>query len=204
MIDLLVATQNPGKLKEYRDLLHSLNAVRWLSLRDVQLDHMHVEEHGTTFEENARIKAAAYGQASGLLTLADDSGLVVDALDGAPGVYSARYGAPEVTTEIGRYELLLKNLSGIEADQRLAHFVCVVAIYAPNQPIKVAYGKVDGAIAFAARGIHGFGYDPVFLLPDGRTMAEIPPLEKHQISHRGLALQAALPLLQEYIPHDAP
>ncbi|MBI5931199.1 MAG: RdgB/HAM1 family non-canonical purine NTP pyrophosphatase [Chloroflexi bacterium] len=195
---LLVATKNQGKLKEYQEILDGLGDIEWLSLWDVGLGHMEVEETGATFEENAGLKAEAYANAAGMLTLADDSGLVVDALNGAPGVYSARYGAPEAATDIQRYQLLLKNLASVEMPQRTARFACVVGIGLPEQAPEFAVGYVEGHVGFEPRGSNGFGYDPVFLLPDGRTMAELPSDEKHRISHRGRALQAALPILQKY------
>jgi XTP/dITP diphosphohydrolase len=195
MAKLLVATRNRGKVQEYREMLAPLEGMEWLSLWDVGLGEMEVEETGDTFTANATLKAAQYGERAGFLTLADDSGLVVDALGGAPGVYSARYGAPEVTTEAGRYQLLLQNLDGIPHHQRTARFECVVAIAPVNGAIAHARGTVEGHIALSPRGSNGFGYDPVFLMPDGRTMAELPPEEKHRISHRGRALQAALPIL---------
>lgn len=192
---LLVATTNPGKLDEYRDLLSDLD-VQWLSLHDVGLGDMDVEETGTTFDANARLKAEAYGKASGLLTLADDSGLVVDALNGAPGVYSARYGAPEVTSDRGRYQKLLGELKGVPDEKRAARFVCVVAIYAPDGEASLFEGRVEGRIAQAPRGSNGFGYDPVFLFGDfAQTMAEIPEMRKNRISHRANALAAAQPFL---------
>jgi XTP/dITP diphosphohydrolase len=190
---LLVATGNPGKLREYREMLNGLD-VDWVGLGDVGLGDMDVAEAGTTFEANARIKAEAYGKASGLLTLADDSGLVVDALNGAPGVYSARYGSPEVTSDEGRYQKLLQDMYGIE--QRSARFVCVVAIFAPDGGVTLFEGKVEGHIAHRPRGSNGFGYDPVFLVGDGpQTMAEFPHEEKNRISHRANALAAAQPFL---------
>lgn len=195
---LLVATSNPGKLNEFSEMLHDLD-VEWVSLHEVGLAEMDVPETGETFAENAILKARAYHQASGLLTLADDSGLVVDALDGAPGVYSARYGAPEVSTDIGRYQKVLAQLAGVPDERRTARFVCVVAIAAPQQEIITVEGKVKGHIAHAPRGENGFGYDPIFQLADGRTIAEMPSHEKHRISHRGHALRAALPILQALI-----
>jgi XTP/dITP diphosphohydrolase len=196
---LLVATQNRHKIKEFSELLADLPDITWLSLDDVGLAGLDVAETGTTFAENAALKAQAYCQASGLVTMADDSGLIVDALDGAPGVYSARYGGPAVTTDRERYELLLKNLAAIPQAKRTARFACVVAIAVPGQPIEFAYGTVEGHIADGPRGNNGFGYDPVFLLPDGRTLAEYTSPEKNQISHRARALQAALPILRRVL-----
>lgn len=196
---LLVATKNRGKLKEYQEILDGLGDIEWLSLWDVGLGHMDVEETGVTFEENAGLKAEAYANAAGMLTLADDSGLVVDALNGAPGVYSARYGAPGAASDVDRYQLLLKNLTGIEPPQRTAHFACAVALALPGKSPEFAMGRVDGHIGFEPHGSNGFGYDPVFVLPDGRTIAEMPSEEKNRISHRGRALEAALPILKRYL-----
>jgi XTP/dITP diphosphohydrolase len=195
---LLVATTNKGKLAEYRELLADIN-VEWVDLQDVGLDRMEVAETEDTFAANAILKAHAYCEASGLLTLADDSGLVVDVLEGAPGVYSARYGAPEVTTDRGRYEKLLAALQDVPLEKRTARFKCVVALAAPDQEIITVEGKIEGRIAFSPRGSNGFGYDPVFLLSDGRTLAELPSAEKNRISHRGNALEKAHPLLIELI-----
>jgi XTP/dITP diphosphohydrolase len=199
MQKVLVATGNPGKVREYRDMLNDL-ALEWLSLKDVGLDQMEVEETGSTFAENAILKARAYHAASGgLLTLADDSGLEVFALNGAPGVYSARYGAPEVSTEQGRYQKLLATLADIPAEGRGARFVCVIAILAAGQEVMTVEGHLEGSIGWEARGSHGFGYDPVFVMPDGRHLAELLPEEKNPISHRGVALQKALPLLRQIL-----
>lgn len=195
---LLVATTNRGKLAEYRELLADID-VEWVDLQDVGLGTMEVAETEDTFAANAILKARAYCEASGLLTLADDSGLVVDALDGAPGVYSARYGAPEVTTDRGRYEKLLAALQDVPLEKRTARFKCVVALAAPDQEIVTVEGKIEGRIAFSPRGSNGFGYDPVFLLSDGRTLAELPSAEKNRISHRGNALEKAQPLLIQLI-----
>jgi XTP/dITP diphosphohydrolase len=199
---LLVATGNPGKLREYREMLNGLD-VDWVGLGDVGLGDMDVAEAGTTFEANARIKAEAYGKASGLLTLADDSGLVVDALNGAPGVYSARYGSPEVTSDEGRYQKLLQDMYGIE--QRSARFVCVVAIFAPDGGVTLFEGKVEGHIAHRPRGSNGFGYDPLFVFPErGVTMAELTSAEKNAISHRGRAARALAPEVVRLVGGETP
>ena len=149
MTKILVATGNKGKLAEYRDLLQELN-LEWLSLKDVGLANMEVDETGDTFEENARIKAQAYGDAAGLLTIADDSGLEIEVLGGAPGIYSARYGAPEVTTDVGRYQKVLREMEGVT--ERSARFVCVVAIFEPGHGVKLARGDWHGQIGEGPRG----------------------------------------------------
>ncbi|MEP7287086.1 MAG: RdgB/HAM1 family non-canonical purine NTP pyrophosphatase [Chloroflexota bacterium] len=191
MQNLLVASTNAGKLKEFRELMSDL-AVNWVSLADVGLASMDVEETGSTFSENALLKAHAYSAASGLPTLADDSGIVVDALNGAPGVYSARYAptAPE------RNAKLLQALEGMPHEQRTARFVSVIALVMPDGVTVTAEGRVEGHVGTAPRGDQGFGYDPVFLLDDGRSMAELSPAEKNAISHRGRALVRLQPILK--------
>ncbi len=191
MQNLLVASTNAGKLKEYRELLADL-PVNWLSLTDVGLEHMEVEETGETFLANALIKAGAYCAVSKLPTLADDSGIVVDALDGAPGVYSARY-AP---TAEDRNAKLIRALEGIPFEKRTARFVAVIALVLPDQVTITAEGRVEGRVGMEPRGTNGFGYDPVLTLDDGRTMAELPTAEKNMISHRGRALAKLHPILR--------
>ncbi|MBE2192615.1 MAG: RdgB/HAM1 family non-canonical purine NTP pyrophosphatase [Anaerolinea sp.] len=188
---LLVATTNPGKLKEYQEMFADLG-VTWKSLADVGLDGHEVAETGETFRDNALLKAVACAHQSGLPTLADDSGLVVDAIHGAPGVYSARYAptAPERNTK------LLLALEGVPPEQRSARFVCVIACVFPHGVTILSEGNLEGQIGFAPRGSNGFGYDPVVVLADGRTVAELPPAEKNQISHRGQALIKLRPLLE--------
>jgi XTP/dITP diphosphohydrolase len=164
-----------------------------------------VEETGDTFEENARIKALAYARASGLLTLADDSGLEVDALGGAPGVHSARYAGPGAD-DAGRYRKLLAELADVPPKRRAARFRCVVALARPAGILSTAEGTVEGAIGFEPRGSHGFGYDPVFLVEGhgGQTLAELPPDVKNAISHRARAVQAAMPQLRRLIGAKSP
>lgn len=194
MRKLLVASNNPGKLKEYADLLDRLPVTLTSPVQEGL--SLVVEETGETFAQNATLKARAYAEASGLLTLADDSGLEVDALDGAPGVRSARY-AGEGASDEDRYRLLLRNLAGVPQEKRTARFRCVVAVATPQGKVHTAEGRCEGVIGFEPRGTHGFGYDPVFYLPDrGQTMAELPPTVKNRISHRGRAVQAALPVLR--------
>ena len=182
---LLIATSNRGKLQEYRELLEGL-PFALVDLRTAGIDEP-VEETGTTFEENARLKAETYASRSGMLTLADDSGIVVAALGGAPGLLSARYGG-EGLDDIARYRLLLRNLEGRPPSERGARFVCVIALAAPGRGTVTVEGVVEGIIAQAPRGTNGFGYDPIFLLPDrGHTMAELDDEEKNRISHRARA-----------------
>ncbi len=194
-IPLLVATQNQGKLAEYRELLADL-PVQILGAHDIGLSTFEVDESGTTFAENARLKAIAYADASGLLALADDSGLAVDALDGRPGVYSARYGGAGLD-DAGRRRLLLDALRDVEDSRRGARFVCVIAVAEPHDGrFLSATGYCIGRILREERGTGGFGYDRLFL-PDGeqQTFAELSPERKHAISHRGRAAQALKPML---------
>ncbi|MGE5048003.1 MAG: RdgB/HAM1 family non-canonical purine NTP pyrophosphatase [Deltaproteobacteria bacterium] len=188
---LLVATSNPGKLVEIREILGAV-PLELLSLEDVSLPAP--DETGLTFHENAAQKAVACAVQSGLWALGDDSGLCVDALDGGPGVYSARY-AP---TDVERRTKLLRALQGVPEARRGAHFFCAVALCAPDgRRLFRADGRVDGAIAQAPRGTNGFGYDPLFLPAEtpGKTLAELEPLEKNRLSHRGRALERMLPVL---------
>lgn len=191
---LVVATRNPGKVAEYAEMLALLD-VSWLSLDDVRIV-TDVAETGDSFLANAVLKAEAYAEESGLITLADDSGLEVDALDGAPGIYTARYGGFDLTS-VQRYQHLLDNLKGVPLAQRSARFRCVIAIAEPSKGLlATAEGVCEGVIAEEPRGEGGFGYDPVFYLPDrGLTMAQLPSAQKHAISHRGRALRAIQPEL---------
>jgi XTP/dITP diphosphohydrolase len=191
MQQLLIATTNPGKVVEIRTVLADL-AVTCIALADVGFSNMDVEETGDTFIANALLKAHAYSKASGLPTLADDSGISVDALDGAPGVYSARYG-PDAAA---RNAKLLKVLTDVPHEQRTAHFVSVLAFVSRDGITVTTEGTVEGWVAAESRGNNGFGYDPVFQLEDGRTMAELPTVEKNTISHRGRALAKIHPILR--------
>ncbi|MDP2728503.1 MAG: RdgB/HAM1 family non-canonical purine NTP pyrophosphatase, partial [Dehalococcoidia bacterium] len=186
---LLVATNNLHKLEEYRSLLEGL-PLTLRSLRDEGIE-MEVEENGSTFEENASIKARTYASLSGLLTMADDSGLEVASLAGDPGVYSSRYAGPGASDR-QRTEYLLAKMKGLPWKQRKARFRCVIAIAQPGHDLRLCEGRCDGIIALEPRGEHGFGYDPVFYLPDlGVTMAELPSSRKNEISHRALAARQA-------------
>jgi len=190
---LLIATNNRGKLREYATLLAGL-PLALVSLADVGISDA-VEEDGATFEENARIKARAYCALSGLPTLADDSGLEVDALGGAPGVYSARY-AGAGADDAARYRKLLEALKDVPAGRRTARFRCAIALALPDGTEVVAEGSCEGVIGRAPRGQHGFGYDPVFYMPAlGLTMAELSPEVKDRVSHRARALMRMKPAL---------
>ena len=189
---LLLATNNPGKLHELIPLLGALPLYivtpQALGLR------LDVEETGTTYTENACLKAAGFAQASGLLTLADDSGLEVDALGGAPGVYSARYAGADAS-DADRRAKLIHAVRQVPAPRR-ARFRCVIAIAQPGGAIDCFEGICEGEIILEERGANGFGYDPVFYMPEqGCTMAELPSAVKNQMSHRARAVQAAHPFL---------
>ena len=184
-MNVVLASHNKKKIVEMRAILGELG-IEVLSQADVGVD-LEPEETGTTFEENARIKAEAVMRATGLPAIADDSGLVVDALDGAPGVYSARYGG-EGLDDTGRWQLLLKNMEGQE--NRACKFVSVICCAFPDGTELMARGECPGELAYGPKGQGGFGYDPVFNLPDlGKTMAELSSEEKNRISHRGNALR---------------
>jgi XTP/dITP diphosphohydrolase len=185
---LLVATNNPGKVREYDDLLDGLG-LDLCGLADIGLSK--VEETGQTFAENALIKAQAFSQACHLLTLADDSGLEVEALSGAPGVYSARY-AGKGASDADRYRKLLAALDGVPWEKRAARFQCVIALAWPDGRIETFEGQCDGVIAFEPRGTNGFGFDPVFYMPEfGCTMAELSTEVKNRVSHRARAAALA-------------
>ncbi len=194
---LLVGTGNPGKVREFRELLDGL-PVELVTPADIGLD-MEVEETGDTLEENALIKAQAYASAGGILTLADDSGLFVDALDGAPGVISARYGAPDARTDEDRVELLLRNLADVPDGERDAAFRCVIVIAEPDvDTVRIAKGELRGIIGRAPRGTNGFGYDPIFVVPEyGKTVAELDSDIKNALSHRGRAALIARGIIAE-------
>ena len=199
---LLVATHNKGKVTEFAEMLGDLN-LDWLSLDDIGVT-TDVVETGSSFRENALLKAHSYAAETGLLTLADDSGLVVDALNGRPGVYTARYGGAGLSHE-ERYRLLLQNLQEVAWPERTARFCCVIACVAPNGALLgEAEGVCEGMIAQEPKGGGGFGYDPVFYLPDlQQTMAEVDSRVKHQLSHRGRALRQIEPLLRRVLEGNA-
>ena len=195
---LLAATGNPGKLREYADLLRD-TPFTLLSLKDVGITH-EVPETGDTFHENAWLKASGYAMLSGMLTLADDSGLEVDALRGEPGVHSARYGGDACRSDADRVSLLLRNLEGVPWPSRKARFRCIINIANPpsnenGQPelLASAVGSVAGMIQYVPEGDDGFGYDPVFHLPSfGKTVAQLSLEDKNRISHRGNAAARAI------------
>ena len=191
----VLATHNPGKLKEMGAILAQFG-VEVVSPRDLGLT-VDVEETGTTFAENAMLKAKAICAAAKLPAIADDSGLCVDALNGGPGVYSARYGG-EGLDDKGRYMLLLNSLRG--QSTRTAHFTCAIACAFPNGDTLTAEGRCDGTIAYAPMGEGGFGYDPVFFVPElKKTFGQLTAEEKSAISHRGSALESFIGKLETYL-----
>ena len=191
----VLATHNPGKLKEMGAILARFG-VEVVSPKDLGLT-VDVEETGTTFAENAMLKAKAICAAAQLPAIADDSGLCVDALNGGPGGYSARYGG-EGLDDRGRYLLLLNNMRG--QTTRAAHFACAIACAFPNRDTLTAEGRCDGTIAFAPMGDGGFGYDPVFFVPEkAQTFGQLTAEEKSAISHRGRALESFVGKLETYL-----
>jgi len=192
---LVLATLNPAKGRELVELLGAVPfEIRLLA--DIPGARL-PEETGATYAENALVKARAASTLTGALALGDDSGLEVDALGGAPGLYTARFGGPQLDDR-GRLELLLERLRGVPPPRRTARFRCVIALAGPARAEKVVEGVAEGRIAEAPSGSGGFGYDPVFFYPPlGRTFAELSDTEKATVSHRGLALEAARRLLSE-------
>ena len=192
---LLIATNNRGKVEELRALLHDL-PVQLVTPLEINLE-LDVVEDGSTYAENAGKKALAFAQASGLVSLADDSGLEVEALGGAPGLYSARYLSKPGATDADRRAYLLKNLGDKPRPWR-ARFKATVAIAVPGQSLQLAEGYCQGEIIPEERGTGGFGYDPIFFIPElGRTMAELDMEEKNRVSHRARAVMNARPFLEK-------
>lgn len=198
MEKLVLASRNKGKLEEFSELLADLP----LEIVGVDefLDAPEVEETGSTFKENAILKATIVGETIGKMVLADDSGLVVDALNGEPGVYSARYGKPEWDGR-GRYLYLLEKLGEVPEAQRTARFVSVLVLYDPlTKRMETVEGTVEGRITTVPVGENGFGYDPIFFVPEfGCTMAQLPAEVKNRISHRGRAIAKLRPLLMRFL-----
>ncbi len=193
---LLLATTNHHKLDEFYTIFSDL-PLTLQSLREVKID-TDVEETGQTFVENAALKARFYAQASGMLSLADDSGLEIDALGGAPGVYSARFAGRDTSYE-ERFRLILEQMRGLTGEQRKARFRCAIALAEPGGHCRIVEGMIEGIVADSPRGARGFGYDPIFLLPElGRTFAELTSEQKNRISHRGRAAQFARVLLEYF------
>jgi XTP/dITP diphosphohydrolase len=197
MSKLLVATRNAGKLEEIKELLSGLSAEIVIPAQ-LNLD-LAIEESGGTYAENAALKATAYARASGLISLADDSGLEVDALGGQPGLHSARFAPWPGASDADRRKLLLSKLQAMPRPWK-ARFRCVVAIASPVGQVRFAQGVCQGEIIPEERGVKGFGYDPVFFIPElGKTMAELDMAEKNALSHRGRAVKAACPILDQML-----
>ena len=195
MNKLLIATNNKGKVKELQDLLKGTD-FELVTPADINLS-LEVEEDGTTYAENAAKKARAFAHASGLISLADDSGLEVDALDGAPGLYSARYHPKPGANDADRRAYMIENLKD-KPRPWTAHFHATIAIAPPDQDVYIVEGNCYGEIIPEERGTGGFGYDPIFLFPElGRTMAELEMEEKNRLSHRAKAVINAIPILKK-------
>lgn len=198
MKKLVIATRNKGKLSEIKRIFAGLDGLELISLLDIK-DAPDIIEDGETFEENAIIKAKKISNFTGLPSLSDDSGLEVDALNGRPGVHSARYGGAGIS-DSDRNQKLLDELRSIDRDSRTARFICVVAIALPDGRKFTSSGKCEGLIATNPCGENGFGYDPVFFLPDfNKTMAQLTGEEKNRISHRAQALEGAESIIKSLL-----
>ena len=198
MFQLLIGSNNLHKLDELRAMLADL-PIQVLGLREAGIE-IDVEETGTTFIENAVLKAKTYARMSGLPTLADDSGLEVAALNGAPGIFTARRALPAPANPHRSYARVLEELQGKPFHDRIARFVCVIALARPDHPTITVEGVLPGVIAEEPRGVGGFGYDPVFYLLDyDLHLAELAPEEKNRISHRGKAMEQAREILAEWV-----
>jgi XTP/dITP diphosphohydrolase len=194
MNKLLIATNNPGKVLELQELLTG-SGIEFVTPAQINLQ-LEVEEDGSNYQENAGKKAIAFAQASGMIALADDSGLEVEALNGAPGLYSARYSPKPGAKDKDRRDFLLENLKDKPRPWK-AHFHATIAVAKPNGEIEFAEGNCYGEIIPEERGTGGFGYDPIFLMPElGKTMAELEMEEKNKLSHRARAVIAAMPILK--------
>lgn len=197
MNKLLIATNNQGKILEFQELLKG-SGIDFVTPAQISLQ-LEVEEDGSNYQENAGKKALAFAQASGLISLADDSGLEVEALDGAPGLYSARYSPKPGAKDKDRRDFLLQNLKDKPRPWK-AHFHATIAIARPTGEVDFAVGNCWGEIIPEERGTGGFGYDPIFFMPElGKTMAELEMDEKNRLSHRARAVIAALPILKRML-----
>jgi XTP/dITP diphosphohydrolase len=197
---VIIATKNKGKAMEFESLFHA-KGYQVLTLLDFP-DAIDVEETGSTFEENAILKAEAISRETGKFVIGDDSGLIVDALDGRPGVYSARY-AGEDKNDAANTEKVLNELQGVPQSERTARFYCSLALASPNQKTITVSGTVEGFISEEPSGTNGFGYDPVFFVPEkGKTMAELNQSEKNAISHRANALKELEGKLDEFLANE--
>ena len=195
MKKVIFATGNQGKMKEIREILGDLD-IELLSLKDAGI-HADIVEDGKTFEENAQIKAKAICDLTGEIVLADDSGLEIDYLNKEPGIYSARYAGTDTSYDI-KNSLLLSRMKGVPDKQRTARFVCAVAAVFPNGDKEVVRGTMEGCIGYEIAGANGFGYDPIFFLPEyGCTSAELAPEKKNELSHRGEALRMMRQIMEK-------
>jgi XTP/dITP diphosphohydrolase len=200
MRKFVVATRNKGKMKEIDEILSSL-PLQVISMEEAGIGK-DIEETGSTFEENAMIKALEIYRLTGEIVMADDSGLAVDHLGGAPGIYSARFGGEGATDE-DKYNKLLGMLQNIPGEKRTARFICAIAVVINEEEKFTVRGTCEGLVGFQPQGSNGFGYDPIFYLPEfERTMAQLSPEEKNRISHRGRALQLMVEELKRYINLD--
>ena len=198
MTKIIVATGNQNKMKEIREIIKR-DDIEFVSLKDEGLQDIEIVEDGKTFEENAVIKAKTIADITKNIVIADDSGLEVDYLDKAPGVYSARYMGEETPYTIKNNHIieLLKDAKG---EERSARFVCVIACVMPDGETFTTRGTIEGRIGYEEKGENGFGYDPIFYLPErGCTTAELPPEQKNEISHRGRALKAMYKKLEDIL-----
>ena len=194
---VVVATGNPGKLEEIRQILAGLD-LEVVSMREAGIAR-EVEETGKTFEENAMLKAKGIAGLTDSIVIADDSGLEIDYLNKEPGIYSSRYLGTDVSYDI-KNAALLQRMEGVPDEKRTARFVCAVAVVLPDGRSFVVRGEMEGRIGYEAAGENGFGYDPIFYLPDyGMTSAQISPEEKNRISHRGKALEKMVERLRTYL-----
>lgn len=198
MKEIIIATKNKGKVKEFAALFEKLD-IKLKSLIDLDEPMLDIEETGTTFKENARLKAEGIAEILQVPVIADDSGLEIDALNGAPGVFSARY-AGEPTDDVRNYEKVLKEMLDVPELERTARFVCVLAFAIPGKETMYAKGTCEGKISFAPKGTNGFGYDPIFI-PQGfkQTMAQLEQVVKNKISHRYHALEKLEKILRHNI-----
>lgn len=197
MNKIIFATSNAGKMKEVREILKDMN-VEILSMKEAGIT-VDIVEDGKTFEENALIKAEMIRDLTGCLVLADDSGLEVDALNKEPGIYSARYMGEDTSYKIKNAEII-RRLEGLSGDKRSARFVCVIAAAFPDGTQETCRGTIEGRIAYEPAGENGFGYDPIFFVPEfGCTTAQLSGEQKNEISHRGKALRAMKELICQRI-----
>ena len=198
MTKIIVATGTQNKMKEIREIIKR-DDIEFVSLKDEGLQDIEIVEDGKTFEENAVIKAKTIAHITKNIVIADDSGLEVDYLDKAPGVYSARYMGEDTSYRI-KNQSLVDRLEGVPVEKRTARFVCVIAAAFPDGTVCTTKGTIEGKIGYEERGENGFGYDPIFYLPDmSRTTAELSPEEKNAVSHRGKALAAMKEQIASYL-----